>query len=128
MPAFGPTISKSLGTTSICTSSLRSSRIVFRELVVRRVGERDDHALDVEQRDDVAQAVGRPDERQVLELGTARPRMRVDEADEIDAVLGVLEELPRSQLSDVARADDDRVLEVERAAARARARESRASS
>ena len=94
------------------------------QLVVRRVGERDDHALDVEQRDDLGQAVGRSDECQVLELGTARPRMRVDEADEIDAVLGVLEELPRSQLADVAGADDDRVLEVERTAPRARARKS----
>ena len=45
-------------------------------------------------------------------------RVRVDEADEVDAVLGVLQELPRRELPDVAGADDDRVLEVERAAPR----------
>ena len=87
------------------------------------VGERDDHALDVEHRDDLGQAVGRPDEREVLELGPARPRVRVDEADEVDAVLRVLEELPRRELADVAGADDDRVLEVERTAPGDRARE-----
>ena len=63
------------------------------------------------------------DEREVLELGPARPRVRVDEADEVDAVLRVLEELPRRELADVAGADDDRVLQVERTAPRDRARE-----
>ncbi len=94
-------------------------------LLVVRVGERDDHALDVEHRDDLGQPIGRPDEGEVLELGPARPRVRVDEADEVDAVLRVLEELPRRELADVAGADDDRVLEVERTAPRDRAREAR---
>ena len=93
------------------------------QLVVARVGERDDHALDVEQRDDLRQAVGRSDERQVLELGPSRPRVRVDEADEVDAVLRVLEELPSRELADVAGAEDDRVLKVERTAPRDRARD-----
>ena len=42
----------------------------------------------------------------------AAPRHGVDEADEVDPVLGVLEELARDELADVAGADDDRVLEV----------------
>ena len=41
-----------------------------------------------------------------------RLRLGVDEADEVDAVLGVLEQLARHELADVAGADDDRVLEV----------------
>ncbi len=74
-------------------------------------------------RDDLGEAIRRPDEREVLELGPPRPRVRVDEADEVDAVLRVLQELARRELADVAGADDDRVLEVERAAPRDRARE-----
>ena len=87
-----------------------------------RVGKRNDHALNVEHRDDLGQAVGRPDEGEVLELGPPWPRMRVDEADEIDAVLGVLKKLASSELADIAGADDDRVLEVERTAPRDRSR------
>ena len=56
----------------------------------------------------------------MLELGAPRPRVRVDEADEIDAVLRVLKELARSELADVAGADDDRVLKIERTASRNR--------
>ena len=93
------------------------------QLVVARVGERDDHALDVEQRDDLRQAVGLSDERQVLELGPPCPWVRVDEADEVDAVLRVLEELPSRELADVAGTEDDRVLKVERTASRDRARD-----
>ncbi len=91
------------------------------QLFVVRVGEGDDHALDVEHRDDLGETLGRPEERQVLELGPARTRMCVDEADEVDAVLRVLQELPCGELADVAGADDDRVLEVERTAPRGRA-------
>ena len=40
------------------------------------------------------------------------PRLGVDEADEVDPVLGVLEQLARDELADVAGADDDGVLEV----------------
>ena len=50
-------------------------------------------------------------------------RPRVDEADEVEAVLGVAQELARDALADVARADDDRVLQVERVPAADRARD-----
>ncbi len=73
-----------------------------------------------------AEPLRRADEREMVELGPARPRVRVDEADEVDAVLRMLEQLPRRQLADVARADDDRVLEVQRAAPGDRARDARA--
>ena len=88
-----------------------------------RVGKRDDHALDVEHRDDLGEPIGRPDEGKVLELGPTWPRARVDEADEVDAVLRVLEELSRRELADIAGTDDDRVLKVERTASRKRPRE-----
>ena len=88
-----------------------------------RLGERDDHALDVEQRDDLVKRSGCAEQREVLELGPAVARMRVDEADEVDAVLGVLQELARGELADVTGAEDDRVLEIERAAPRNRAGE-----
>ena len=39
-------------------------------------------------------------------------RTRVDEADEVDPVLRMLEELPGDELPDLARAEDDRVLQV----------------
>ena len=123
MPARGPTISKRRGTTSIWTSSLRSSRIVCEQLVVACVGEGDDHALDVEQRDDVREPLGRPDHGEVVELRPSVARVRVHEADEIDAVLGVLQELPGRELPDVAGAEDDRVLEIRRAPSRCRTSE-----
>ena len=49
--------------------------------------------------------------------GAARLRVGVDEADEVDAVLRVLQDLARDQLADVAGADDDRILLVRDAAA-----------
>ena len=49
-------------------------------------------------------------------------RVAVDEADEVEAVFGVLPELLRHELADVARADDDRVLDVGEMLPRDRAR------
>ena len=60
------------------------------------------------------------DQREVLELGPAIPRIRVDEPDEVDAVLGMLHELAGGELSDVTGTEDDRVLEIERTAPRSR--------
>ena len=54
---------------------------------------------------------GAPSTREVLEVRRgARFGLRVDEADEVDAVLGMLEHLAGDELADVAGADDDRVL------------------
>ena len=41
------------------------------------------------------------------------PRLGVDEAEHVEAVLGVLGELAGDKLTDVARPDDDRVLEID---------------
>ena len=60
-------------------------------------------------------AVG-PSNGTVREVVTPRARMVVDEADDVDAVLGMLAQLARDELTDVARADDDRVLDVHDAA------------
>ncbi len=89
----------------------------------RLLRERDDDALDVEQRDELREASGVPRTLQVLELGAALLRLRVDEADEVDAVLRVLEDLAAEQLADVTGADDDAVLDVREAEAGGRARD-----
>ena len=57
--------------------------------------------------------VRRAEEGQVLEIDARLAGLGVDEADEIEAVLRVLEQLARDELADVAGADDDGVLEVE---------------
>ena len=82
------------------------------------LGERDDHALDVEQRTMISVSRSRrPESARCSSSGRRVAWVRVDEADEVDAVLRVLEELARRELADVAGADDDRVLEVERSCA-----------
>ena len=71
---------------------------------------------------DVGEPVGRPEKRHVRELRAHLARVVVDETDDVDPVLGVLEELSRDELPDVTRAHDDRVLDVERLAGEASAR------
>ena len=51
----------------------------------------------------------------MVELDPPGTRVLVDEADEVDAVLRVLEELARGELADLPRADDQGVLQVQRA-------------
>ena len=55
---------------------------------------------------------GAPRSVELVEVGAPLLRLAVDEADEVDPVLGVLEQLARDDLADVAGADDDRVLQV----------------
>ena len=74
--------------------------------------ESDDHPIDAEAPHDLRQVVEPPEERALLEIGPRRPRLVVDEAHEIDAVLGVLLELSRDALPDVSCADDHGVLHV----------------
>ena len=104
--AWGPSTSKSRGTMSTCTSSSFSSRIELERLGVRRLREGDDHALDVELgRRSPAVPIGAQD-GQVAEAVAPLARVLVDEADEVDAVLGVLQQLARHLLADVPGADD----------------------
>src|SRR3954447_23798382 len=51
----------------------------------------------------------------MLDFAASLLRPTVDEADEIDAVLGMLQQLPCDQLADVSRADNQRVLHVQHA-------------
>ena len=53
----------------------------------------------------------------MLQVGATLFRLGVDEADEVDPVLGVLQELPPDQLSDLPRADNHSVLLVRDAGA-----------
>ena len=78
------------------------------------VREGDDHAVDVVLRDELAEPV-RPteEEREPLgELVVQLGRTVIDEADEIDAVLPMVEHLESELLPDLACTDDNRVLAV----------------
>ena len=113
MAIFWPITSKSRGTMSICTSWSRSDRIDLHRPFRRLPRESDDDTVDVECAHDLGQRVARPEKRNVLELGPASRRVVIDEADDVDAVLRVLEQLPGDHLADLAGADDHRVLQVE---------------
>ena len=52
----------------------------------------------------------------MVEIDTRLPGIGIDEANEIDSVLRMLEQLASDELAHVAGADDDGVLEVENAA------------
>ncbi len=91
---------------------------------MRLAAECDHDALDVEHPHDPGKAVRRAEMRDELELVLARARIRVDEPDEVDPVLGMVEVLAREQLADFPFADDDRVLEIRELPATPRARHS----
>ena len=93
-------------------------------LLVRFVREGDDHALDVEQAHDRGQALGAAEQREMLEVVAAVLGIGVDEADEVDPVLRMVQELPGDQLPDLAGADDHGVLQIRDVAPRYGARRS----
>ena len=111
MPTSAPTISNRRGTMSIWTSRSLSERmsssvsswIVENATITRSTSS---------SADELGSSLGRAEQRQVGQVVAALLRARVDEADEVDAVLGVLQQLARDELADLAGADDDRVLEV----------------
>ena len=80
--------------------------------LVRFLREGDDHTLDVEHRDDLRELLERPEDRELTEIGPCLLRIVIDEAHEVDPVLGMLSQLAGDQLSDVASTDDDGVLQV----------------
>ena len=92
-------------------------------LLVRVVREGDHDAFDLEGTDDLAQALGRPEEVEVAEPRLALLGLRIDESDDVHAVLGMLAQLARDELPDLSGADDDRVLEVDVRAPTERARQ-----
>ena len=85
--------------------------------------ERDDHPVDVRAPDDLADLVRLPEQFGRLQIAAHLLRRRVDEPQQVDPVLGVVEQLAPDQLPDVTRADDHRVLDVGRIAARQPARD-----
>ncbi len=82
------------------------------KLVVVIVRECDDHALDSICLDDLDNVGRRPEQRDPVEVGSHGLRVGVDEANEMDAQFGMLPELTADELTDVARSDDQRVLDV----------------
>ena len=108
----GPSTSNRRGTTSTWTSSPFSSRIVSSVSVC---GARENATItrstssaphEPRELADVAE------HGELFEIVVPHARMLVDEAHEVDAVLGVLQQLARDLLADVSCADDDRVLDV----------------
>ncbi len=59
------------------------------------------------------EVVEAPEHRQVGDLRATVARVLVDEAEEPDAVLGVMLDLPRDKLADIASPDNDAVLRVD---------------
>ena len=109
---LGPSTSNRRGTTSTCTPCSLRARTSSSCSVGSRLRERDDHALDVERFDDRGQLRDRAQHGELAETLAALARTVVDEADHVDAELGMLQQLARDPLADVAGADDDRVLDV----------------
>ena len=64
--------------------------------------------------DELGDLLRRPENGQVSEVTALLPRVGIDEADEVDVVLGMLEEFATDQLADLAGPDDHRVLDVRR--------------
>jgi len=92
-------------------------------LALRRTGEGDHDAFDVEQVHELGEPVGPAEHGDVRQVAAQLLRLVVDEADEVEPVLRMLQELAAYELPDVTCADDDRVLEVRDAAAARRPRE-----
>ena len=76
------------------------------------LGEGDDDAVDIESGDDLRQLRRPAEDVEVRKPVDPLPRVLVHEADDVDPVLGMLQELPGDALSDVAGADDERVQDV----------------
>src|SRR3954447_18244158 len=68
------------------------------------VRERDDHALDVEELDELVDLLATAEQDDVLEVVAALLRFIVDEPDEVQRVFRVLEDLSCNELPDIARA------------------------
>jgi hypothetical protein len=82
------------------------------EILVPVVREGEDDVVDVVLVYDVQEVMPRAEERNVRKLEPKFLRLGVHEPDQIRSVLGMLQELAREQLSDVARPDDDCPLDI----------------
>ena len=122
----GPTASNSRGTRSIWTEIAFSLWMISSSSSCRVVRVGDDRPGRRRARRRARELVDAAEQREIADVVAPLLRLRVDEADEPDPVLGMLLELAGDQLADVAGADDDRVLHVDRAAARNRPAAARA--
>ncbi len=92
-------------------SEIRTAPGELDELVARGARERDDDALDPVRTDDVLEP-GRAAEKRRNPVGRGVERVVVEEADELQPVLGAARELRRDACADAAGADDERRLAV----------------
>ena len=93
-PAFGPTSSNRRGTMSIWTRASRSSRTSDSVSSCDSPEKATIDAVDVELATIAGELVGVAQHRQVAEVARGAPSGCVDKADEVEAVLGVLQDLP----------------------------------
>jgi len=87
-------------------------------LLVPVSGERNYHAVDAVSTDDLADVFRGPKDRQITEITPSLLGRVVDEADQIDPIFRMLQELPANELTDVSGPHDQRVLHVRGLAAR----------
>ena len=85
--------------------------------------ERDDHPVDGVTLHDVDDLVRLAKDWNALEVAAQLLRVRIDETDEVDPVLGMVKQLPPDQLPHIAGAEDERVLDIRRVPPRERARD-----
>ena len=112
--AFVPSTSNSRGTMSIWTLQSWSSRITSSVCSSESVGERDHDAMRGVCANELGKVVGRADQLERPCSVGGRAVAAVDEADDLEAVLGMLADLAVEELRNIARADDDHVLDVGR--------------
>ena len=114
MLTFAPITSNSLGTMSIWTSRPLSDRTTSIccswESFENAITTRSTWSADAMS----TRSSGDPRIGEVTEPGSALLRLGVDEPDEVEAVLGVMANLLPDELTDLAGADDQRVLQVRR--------------
>ena len=96
--ARGSTAVNSLGTTSICTRRSFAQRTSSIASSTGRSKNAIDHALDVELDDDLGQLLGRTEHGQAAQHVGAAGGRRIDEADDVNPVLGWSRDLPGDEL------------------------------
>ena len=83
------------------------------QLVNRLSGKRDDHALHVKALDDLGETLRAPEDGEVLgQVSAPGLGVAIDESDHVQPVLRMFDQLTGDELTDLASAQDQRVLDV----------------
>ena len=83
-------------------------------LLVAVPRESHDHTIDLVAPDDLADLVRRSEDAHIPQIAARLPWAGIDEADQVDPVFRMLEQLATDELANLTRADDERVLDVGR--------------